>query len=224
MSSSTIDDLLADASVPVSAAREFDVGAALRRLAADAARTQPSTPDMERLAAAGERLSVVSRWILNGPGAALHMAKLTDESPVDATVDDIDGPLVFGCLLHLTGHPESAQFWWQLAAGAGNRLAAYCLHLHHLSLGETKEARHWGYEVAESSPATGAAPPGEDFFLGLEVFARYIRNHGGVSRSGAPTGRLEMEIDRLADGAACIIVRHPDRRLVDQLRDDVTGR
>lgn len=88
-----------------------------------------------------------------------------------------------------------------------------------------REAKHWGFEVTESSPATGAAPPGDDFFMGLEVFARYVRNNGNASRAGAPTGRLEMEVDRLAeDGASRIIVPRPDRRLVDQLRDDFTGR
>ncbi|MFD6750935.1 hypothetical protein ACFWDC_38360, partial [Streptomyces anthocyanicus] len=56
---------------------------------------------------------------------------------------DVDGALVLAYLLHLTGHPESAQFWWQLAAGAGHREAAYCLHLHHLALGEAREAWHW---------------------------------------------------------------------------------
>ncbi|MBL1093138.1 MULTISPECIES: hypothetical protein [Streptomyces] len=42
---------------------------------------------------------------------------------------DVDGAQVFACMLSLADHPESAQFWWQFAAGAGNRAAAYCLHL-----------------------------------------------------------------------------------------------
>jgi hypothetical protein len=48
----------------------------------------------------------------------------------------------------------------------------------------------------------------------------YVRKTGS-SLAGAPTGSLEMEVDRLATAKAdsCIIVQRPDRRLADLLHD-----
>ncbi|MEU2856763.1 hypothetical protein [Streptomyces syringium] len=54
-----------------------------------------------------------------------------------------DGALVLGCVLQLAEREDSAQFWWQFAAGAGNRGAACCLYLHHMALGERREAGLW---------------------------------------------------------------------------------
>lgn len=214
-----IDALLADAQVPVSASQGFDVATALRRLAADASRRTP-TADISRAAQAGQRLGVVCRWVLNEPDAASHVDKIAegpDRGPLTEEEMDVDGALVFGCLLYLTGHPESAQFWWQLAAGAGSRAAAYCLHLHHLSLGESRRARHWFHQLTHSMADT--APPDAAFIEGLEIFARYVRTNG----SGAlpPTGRLEGEVDRLAarTPGTSVIVARPDRQLVARLQE-----
>ncbi|MFF2165484.1 hypothetical protein ACFVWP_32970 [Streptomyces sp. NPDC058175] len=219
----TIDDLLADAAIPVSDARNFDVGAALRRLAADAAALDP-TPGVERAAEAGHRLSMVCRWILNEPDAAAHVDKIAegpDQSPMTEDQMDVDGALVYACLLHLTGHPESAQFWWQLAAGASSRAAAYCLHLDHLRLGELREARHWYHQLTHSMADT--APPDAAFLEGLEVFARYARTSG--TGASAPTGRLEKEVDRLASrGESSGIVSRPDEQLVAQLHEFTSRR
>ncbi|MFE5923127.1 hypothetical protein [Streptomyces sp. NPDC056468] len=215
-----IDELLADARIPTTRHDGFDVGAALRRLAHEgaAAATRPA-PDMARAAQAGQRLSVVCRWILNKPDAADHVDRLAQE-PDAVTEDqlDVDGALVFACLLYLTDHRESAQFWWQLAAGAGHRAAAYCLHLHHLSIGETKEARHWLHEVTDDVLDSDA--PDSAFLATLEAVATYVRRTGS-SRASAPTGGLEMEVDRLATAksGSCIIVQRPDRRLADLLHD-----
>lgn len=222
---STIDGLLADAAVPVSDSRGFDVAAALRRLAADASQV-PSTPEIMRGMQAGQRLSVISRWVLNEPDSAVRMGRIAQDSERGAFGPDdqmdVDGALVFACLLHLTGHPESAQFWWQLAAGAGSRAAAYCLHLHHLRLGEVREAQHWLHQLMQSTSGC-AAPPDAEFIEGLEVFARYVRASG--SGASAPTGRLESEVDRLASLSAgsSVIVCRPDRRLVERLHE-FTGR
>jgi hypothetical protein len=108
-----IDDLLADARITTTRRDTFDVGAALRRLAADAAATASEPhPDMVRAAEAGQRLSVVCRWILNKPDAADHVDRLAQEpdKPEDDDHLDVDGALVFACLLYLTDHRESAQF------------------------------------------------------------------------------------------------------------------
>ncbi|MGK4586153.1 hypothetical protein [Kitasatospora sp. HPMI-4] len=70
------------------------------------------------------------------------------------------GGLVFACLLHLTGQPREAQWWWQFAAGAGNGTAAYCLYFHHARLGELRDAEHWFDQAArlESSPSEAIVP------------------------------------------------------------------
>ncbi|MEU1403170.1 hypothetical protein ABZ471_12540 [Streptomyces sp. NPDC005728] len=220
----TLDTLLAEARVPVTGPRRFDVAAGLRRLAADASRRTP-TLEIARAAQAGQRLGVVCRWVLNEPAAADHVAKIAedpDRGPLTEDRMDVDGALVFACLLHLTGHPESAQFWWQLAAGAGSRAAAYCLHLHHLAVGESKRSWHWFHQLTHSM--TDSAPPDAAFIEGLELFARYVRTNG--SRALPPTGGLENEVDRLAarTPGSSVIVARPDRQLVARLQEFTAGR
>ncbi|SES32130.1 hypothetical protein SAMN04487983_104271 [Streptomyces sp. yr375] len=220
MTSTTIDDLLAGALIPTSPRDGFDVGRALRRLAADATAAAPN-PDMVRAAQAAQRLSVVCRWILNKPDAADHVDRLAqepDDAPASEDNLDVDGALVFASLLYLTNHRESAQFWWQLAAGAGHRAAAYCLHLHHLALGETREAQHWLHEVTHD--VLDSEGPDATFLTFLETVAQYVRKNGS-SLTSPPTGGLEMEVDRLAAHATgpCIIVRRPDQRLAELLHD-----
>ncbi len=183
------------------------------------------TAEIARAAQAGQRLEVVCRWVLNEPDAAAHVDKIADgpdRGPLTAEQMDVDGALVFACLLYLTGHQESAQFWWQLAAGAGSRAAAYCLHLHHLRLGESKRAWHWFHQLTHSMADT--APPDAAFLEGLEIFARYVRDNG--SRALAPSGRLESEVDRLAarTPGSSVIVARPDRQLVAGLEEFTAGR
>lgn len=215
-----IEELLDNARIYTSPREGFDVGAALRRLATDAATaaTTPN-PDLVRAAQAGQRLSVVCRWILNKPGAADHVDRLAQEGDA-VTVDqlDVDGALVFACLLHLTDHRESAQFWWQLAAGAGHRAAAYCLHLHHLALSESREAQHWLHMVTDD--VLDSEAPDNSFLATLEAVAAYV-GRTGAGHASAPTGGLEMEIDRLATTgtSSCIIVQRPDQQLADRLHD-----
>ncbi|WP_460062163.1 hypothetical protein [Streptomyces sp. YKOK-I1] len=220
----TLDTLLDDARLPVTAPRRFDVAAGLRRLAADASRSTPTT-EIARAAQAGQRLGIVCRWVLNEPAAADHVAKIAedpDRGPLTEAHMDVDGALVFACLLYLTGHAESAQFWWQLAAGAGSRAAAYCLHLHHLALGESKRSWHWFHQLTHSMADT--TPPDATFLEGLEIFARYVRING--SRALPPTGRLENEVDRLAARTpdASVIVARPDQQLVDSLQEFTASR
>lgn len=218
----SIDDLLADAAVPTSSA-PFDVAAGLRRLATDAARGVQDS-ELAQVERARHKLDVVSRWVLKGPGAAAHVRCLA-EDPARAGLSteeqlDVEGALVFACLLYLTEHPESAQFWWQLAAGAGERTAAYCLHLHHIERGEPREARHWFHQATRDRGEAGAAsPPDDGFFAFLDVFTQYVRKHG--SSVGIPTASLAAEVDRLASRSrdACGIVSRPDRRLADHLHD-----
>ncbi|MFJ9641877.1 hypothetical protein [Streptomyces sp. NPDC101206] len=77
------------------------------------------------------------------------------------------GARVLGCILLLTDAEDSARFWWQYAAGAGDPVATHCLYLHHLALGENRQAVWWRRQTAPAGddglPATPRAPqrPGQ---------------------------------------------------------------
>ncbi|MEV6782708.1 hypothetical protein [Streptomyces sp. NPDC051098] len=213
----TLDDLLANAAMPVQAPSKFDVGAALRKLAVDAGRARAIT-DTHRAAQSAQRLTVIARWMLNAPHAAHHVNQLAQgdpDLPVEEDTLDVEGAAVFASLLYLTGqHPESAQFWWQLAAGAGHRAAAYCLHLHHTALGEQREAAHWLHQVIYDL----GDELDEAYFQKVEAIARYV--YPRPDGAAPLTGSLEMEVDRLADDSGpCVIVPRPDRRLAQALRE-----
>ncbi|MFE9258111.1 hypothetical protein [Streptomyces sp. NPDC006879] len=91
---------------------------------------------------------------------------LTDNLPEPA------GALVLGCILQLTGAEDSARFWWQYAAGAGDPVASYCLYLHHLALEEGPQARWWYRQTASgavgrTSAVLPEAPPASRPVSGL---------------------------------------------------------
>ncbi|MEV7418174.1 hypothetical protein [Streptomyces sp. NPDC089919] len=220
--SSWIEHLAAAASAGCPPRRAFDVGAGLRRLAQDAGYVRPAAGEPQ-VAVARHRLYEIARWALTQTGAATHVADLAgligDDGPdapprhFEGWLDvDIDGVNVFACALYLANHPESARFWWQLAAGAGHSGAAYCLHLHHVSTGESRDADFWRREAAgllDRSPSPDA------FFQGLETFARYTARAG---QPEVPTGVLEAEFGRQADrhddgGLVC----RPDAGLADRI-------
>ncbi|WP_329453808.1 hypothetical protein [Streptomyces sp. NBC_01497] len=219
----TIEDLLEGAALPTTAPERtgFDVGVGLRRLAAE-----PVAPadDVARATAASQRLSVVCRWIINAPDAGAQVDRLADRADEERQeVAPVDGELVFACLLFLAGHPESAKFWWQLAAGAGDRVAAYCLHQHHLALGEDREARHWRHQLAEALAEDRGTEVVDDVFLdSMGLVAQWVRRNG--SKAHPPTGDLEMEVDRLADEdeQTCGIVHLPDHRLARRMIREFT--
>jgi hypothetical protein len=235
VTSAAMDALLEDITIPTSS-RSFNVAAGLRRLAADAATGAP-TPEVVRAAQAGQRLSIVCRWVLNTPGGAAHVERLVQDPsdehgaalrpaqdrPADErrTAEDkldIEGAVVFACLLSLTHQPESAQFWWQLAAGAGNRTAAYCLHLHHLELGEAREAQHWYHQVIRAIEDALDTAPDNAFLKGLGAVAHYVRRNGSAA-SAPPPQELAAEVARLASRNPSGIVSRPDRQLADRLHD-----
>ncbi|MGV9503837.1 DUF6207 family protein [Streptomyces sp. NPDC003642] len=60
-----------------------------------------------------------------------------------------EGAWILGCLLHLAGAQDGARYWWQYAAGAGDRGAAYCLALHHRAQGDHQTADFWLDQTAD---------------------------------------------------------------------------
>ncbi|MFI5621471.1 hypothetical protein [Streptomyces sp. NPDC051567] len=205
--------------------RAFDVAAGLRRLAEEAGYVQPAR-EGRRASCARHELEVFSRWALTQTGAASHVKDLTaligggDEAAHAGfegwTADvDIDGVQIFACTLYLARHPESARFWWQLAAGAGHSGAAYCLHLHHLSGGDVHEAHFWKRQMTKL--LDDRAP--ESFIEVLESFTGYTARNRPLTTM--PTRCLETEFERLVeqhDDDAGLICR-PDSQLADRIHD-----
>ncbi|MEW2134641.1 hypothetical protein [Streptomyces sp. NPDC005435] len=209
--------------------RSFDVGAGLRRLARDTGYLPPfpSAPPADGSARgdnvpqgprAGHQLTAIARWVLNTPQATNHLGRLAREiganGPAGPLAHDLDveGSLVFACMLYLAGHQESAAFWWQFAAGADTRVAAYCLHLHHLQLGALKEADYWLAQFRQ-----GDDEDGDDILALVEHFTGYLRRRSPVTpaiRSG-----LTQEVVRLAnrkdDGSVLVF---PERELAERLQ------
>ncbi|MEV0929992.1 hypothetical protein ACIBMX_28535 [Streptomyces phaeochromogenes] len=73
-----------------------------------------------------------------------HAGALTDLRIFLArALPEPSGARVLGCMLQLSEREESARFWWQYAAGAGDPAASYCLYLHHRALGEQGAADWW---------------------------------------------------------------------------------
>ncbi|MFD4632153.1 hypothetical protein ACFVYR_23185 [Streptomyces sp. NPDC058284] len=185
--------------------RPFDVAAGLRRLAEDAGYI-PQTREMPPVARARRQLTAVVRGTLDQTGAAIHIERLAQEIGEDGPDGnrtplkdlDIGGAHVFACMLHLADHPESAQFWWQLAAGAGNRTAVHCLYLHHLGRGENPEATHWLGQLQHCHDDTLT-----------DHLAHGTREPG-----------ITAEVARLAarDDTEPVLVCRPEREIADRLQ------
>ncbi|MCX4744385.1 hypothetical protein OG455_02445 [Kitasatospora sp. NBC_01287] len=83
-------------------------------------------------------LGLVVALILDAPEAARGLDLLVNDRQIHP-----EGAEVFAALLYATERRDGAEFWWRFAAGSGSRIAAYCLHLHHLWLGELSDADYW---------------------------------------------------------------------------------
>ncbi|TJZ58686.1 hypothetical protein FCH28_00420 [Streptomyces piniterrae] len=108
-----------------------------------------------------------------------------------------DGARVLGCVLHLANRADSAQFWWQFAAGAGDTGAACCLYLHHMALGEEQEAQLW-YGQAAMEVQTSRTPEWadrRDVLAALRILELLRENN--AHRSAAATAVIAYVPDAL---------------------------
>ncbi|WP_053692230.1 hypothetical protein [Streptomyces sp. WM6372] len=149
---STIDQLLARARLHTTSRAPADIadtggaphhGAVARSLGAAAGEPQK---DMR---GAARDLQALCETAVTGTAVTALGDFLTHKLPQPS------GARVLGCILLLTDAEDSARFWWQYAAGAGDSIASYCLYLHHLALGENHEAVWWRRQTAPT--ATGRA-------------------------------------------------------------------
>ncbi|WP_062209472.1 hypothetical protein [Streptomyces sp. NBRC 109706] len=114
-------------------------------------------------------LDILCRTVVEQDGALQHMAAFLGRRILQP-----DGARVLGCALQLGGQEDSARFWWQFAAGAGDGAAAYCLYLHHMALGEEWEAELWHRQADPEHhphPEADEQPDGSSPALVLRVLA-----------------------------------------------------
>ncbi|MEU6070636.1 hypothetical protein ABZ864_40900 [Streptomyces sp. NPDC047082] len=219
----TVEEILAAAGQVMQARRRpFDDAAGLRRLARDSGRAAPAKPSV--VTRARHQLSVMTYLYLNERDAPGHVeefaARLGDDGKGNhhPPFEDLDvhGAQLFGCMLHMAGHPHSAQFWWELAAGADHIGAVYCLYLHHLGQGASAEAGHWLDQLRLQH-----ADIDEVFLLGTARFTQWMHDH----RPLAAHPDLVEEVVRLAlhdDGDQFLVCR-PERQIADRLHHPGRG-
>lgn len=154
---SPIDDLLARARLLHRPCTQTDIEDAERRIAARATAHSAQDEELEPAwrellaepsprpdeASAEQDLAVLCRTVITHPKALGDLELFFERVP------DPAGALVLGCMLQLLDREESARFWWQFAAGAGDPAATYCLSLHHRALGQHGEADWWDCQAAE---------------------------------------------------------------------------
>ncbi|WP_404870923.1 hypothetical protein ACI1MP_37335 (plasmid) [Kitasatospora griseola] len=210
------------------------LGAALGRIAEDVARHRAGCyqePDWWRVYnRARLRLNSLSRTAITGPKALAMLARFArnDNGPIAVFDTDleIEGARVFGCLLHLAGHPLSAAFWWRIAAGAGDRTAAFAIYLHHLQHGELDEAEFWFTEGCLADGDGPSVPPAVPPLPGYFKVITTVMPPGCPADNAQPTADLVDEVDRLvvhADPADAAnfdgIARRPGPRLASRLEE-----
>jgi len=150
------------------------------------------------------RLDALSTQVLHHRDAAGRLARFVAEGP------DLEGTLHFACLLSLAGCHDGAQFWWQFSAGAGNAVAAQCLHLHHLSRGEVRDAEFW-----EQQAITLVGPP--------VPRAACVRRPATASREARLPKQLHDAVRRLkvdtVEEFGMGRIPQPDPHLADQVEE-----
>ncbi|SEC64210.1 hypothetical protein SAMN05216482_4065 [Streptomyces sp. PAN_FS17] len=213
----TLEEILAAAGQEMLARRRpFDEAAGLRRLARQTG--APATRGASKVTRARHQLSVMTCLFLRDQHAPAHVEELAarlgddgDDTPQPRSADlNLDGAHLFGCMLHLAGRPLSAQFWWELAAGADHVGAVYCLYLHHLGQGASAEAMHWIHSLRWRH-----ADIDEVFLLGTGRFMEWMYQH----RPPAAHPDLVGEVLRLAlrEDDRFLVCR-PERQLADRLK------
>ncbi|MFF4256335.1 hypothetical protein ACFY1L_34545 [Streptomyces sp. NPDC001663] len=147
---SHIDELLARARLNREPCTQAAIDAAARRLAARAATPEPPPPTTSTPAPpAADDLQTLCETVITHTDALADLELFLAR----ARLPEPPGARVLGCMLQLSQREESARFWWQYAAGAGDPAASYCLYLHHRALGEDEPADWWHAQHAQHTSA-----------------------------------------------------------------------
>ncbi|MEV7127876.1 glycoprotein [Streptomyces sp. NPDC093260] len=146
---------------------------------------------------AAHDLDLAVTLVVDAPQAHLSLARLVDHDHIEP-----EGALVFAALLHLAGYRDQAQFWFEFAAGAGNRTAAFCLYLLHLQRAEHRTAAYWRTHARALAPPPQrpAAPHRPQRFLLPEGVRRDLIRRCWRGRRPTLPPRLEAVIHSLPVG------------------------
>ena len=208
-----MDDLLARARLApaTTAYTQADIDAGQRRLAARLAAipsSRPaSVPDIQQQAASD--LAALCETLVAQPGGLDSVAEFLTPSGVPGP----HGARILGCLLALAAAQDSARFWWQYAAGAGDHPAAFCLALYHEAHGETAAATWWSDQAALPAYDDDQLTPAEEIRDRLRVLHR-LRDRlphavsAAISYVPAAVGWVDDDLD----------LPLPDADFVTQLR------
>ncbi|MFH8346103.1 hypothetical protein [Streptomyces sp. NPDC018045] len=170
------------------AAVQARVEAALGRDRPAGERGEPT--EQRRMRDAAQDLQRLCALVVGEP-EALHQMSVF----IGGRVLEPDGARVLACVLHLAGREDSARFWWQYAAGAGDTSAAYCLYLHHLSLAEVGEA-HWWHAHADPDHPARARPSADayDLFISWAITLEVAHEPGTPPPPAAVVGYVSNAI------------------------------
>lgn len=114
--------------------------------AADDPPAADGAPPTTQASAAAEDLRALCETLISHTTATDVTDFVTEQLPQPRSA------LALACVLQLTDTHGGARFWWQYAAGAGQAAAAYCLYLHHRSLGEDVIAAWWHQQTDNVHP------------------------------------------------------------------------
>ncbi|MFE2474510.1 hypothetical protein [Streptomyces sp. NPDC059389] len=230
---STIDQLLARARLRAPSDAPADIvdagGAPHHRAGARAPGAAAGEPQKDMRGAARD-LRALCETAVTGTAVAALGDFLTHKLPQPS------GARVLGCILLLTDAEDSARFWWQYAAGAGDSIASYCLYLHHLALGENHEALWWRRQTAPPATAEAVVAPdaatvvfdGAERDLAADAslpttlrVLRALRPGGAGARRGAGTVEAVMEYVSAAVSYVDddLELPLPDQDFTDRIRD-----
>ncbi|MEV5597020.1 hypothetical protein [Streptomyces sp. NPDC052496] len=170
------------------AAVQARVEAALGRDRTPGERGEPT--EQRQMRDAAQDLQRLCALVVGEPDALHQMSVF-----IGGRVLEPDGARVLACVLQLAGREDSARFWWQYAAGAGDTSAAYCLYLHHLSLAEVGEA-HWWHAHADPDRPARSRPPADayDLFVSWAITLEVARDSGTPPPPAAVVGYVSRAI------------------------------
>ncbi|MCC0099871.1 hypothetical protein K7B10_34835 [Streptomyces flavotricini] len=233
---STIDQLLARARLHAASDAPADIadaGGAPHHRAGARSPAAAGEPQKDMRGAARD-LQALCETAVTGTAVEALGEFLTHKLPQPS------GARVLGCILLLTDAEDSARFWWQYAAGAGDSIASYCLYLHHLALGENHEAVWWRRQTPPPATAEAAGPPdaatvvfdGAERDLAADAslpttlrVLRALRPGGAGARRGTGTGTGTVKAVMEYVSAAVSYVDDdlelplPDPDFTDRIRD-----
>ncbi len=154
---STIDELLSRALLHDTPDAPTDITDAADTTGAAGTAEAEDTPGQQDMRRAARDLKALCETAVTGTA----VSSLGDDFLTQA-LPQPSGARVLGCILLLTDAEDSARFWWQYAAGAGDSIASYCLYLHHLALGENRQAVWWRRQTAPAAAGPGPAARAQD--------------------------------------------------------------